>query len=83
MYPPPRLNLVRRCRSAVARALALALAATAALLCAAPTPAQAVTTRQTAVPSAPMGWASWNAFAAKVDYNVIKRQVDAFVAAVS
>ncbi|WP_169800353.1 hypothetical protein [Streptomyces torulosus] len=28
-----------------------------------------------------MGWASWNTFAAKIDYNVIKAQVDAFVAA--
>jgi hypothetical protein len=28
-----------------------------------------------------MGWASWNSFAAKIDYNVIKKQVDAFVAA--
>ncbi|KOG37230.1 alpha-galactosidase D [Streptomyces resistomycificus] len=41
----------------------------------------AVTSRQIAVPSAPMGWASWNTFAAKIDYNVIKSQVDAFVAA--
>lgn len=28
-----------------------------------------------------MGWASWNSFAAKIDYSVIKQQVDAFVAA--
>ncbi|MEU6147501.1 ricin-type beta-trefoil lectin domain protein [Streptomyces sp. NPDC047081] len=41
----------------------------------------AVTSNQIAVPSAPMGWASWNSFAAKIDYNVIKAQVDAFVAA--
>jgi hypothetical protein len=40
----------------------------------------AVTSRQIAVPAAPMGWASWNSFAAKIDYNVIKQQVDAFVA---
>ena len=38
MYPPPRMSLVRRCRSAVARTLALALAATAALLFAATHP---------------------------------------------
>ncbi|MGI5380266.1 ricin-type beta-trefoil lectin domain protein [Streptomyces sp. CA-251387] len=82
MYPPPRMPLVRRCRSAVARALALLLAASAALLFAGPAPAlAATTTRQIPVPAAPMGWASWNAFAAKVDYNVIKQQVDAFVAA--
>ncbi|MGW1029016.1 ricin-type beta-trefoil lectin domain protein [Streptomyces sp. NPDC002577] len=28
-----------------------------------------------------MGWASWNSFAAKIDYNVIKGQTDALVAA--
>lgn len=41
----------------------------------------AVTSQQIAVPPAPMGWASWNTFAAKIDHNVIKAQVDAFVAA--
>ena len=25
----------------------------------------------------PMGWASWNTFAAKINYNVIKSQADA------
>ncbi|WP_149829521.1 ricin-type beta-trefoil lectin domain protein [Streptomyces tailanensis] len=95
MSPAPARypSLRHRCRSAAVRALALATAATAALLFAqpnqAPAPATtdldaspvAVTDRQIAVPEAPMGWASWNAFAAKVDYSVIKRQVDAFVAA--
>ncbi|MFE0524671.1 ricin-type beta-trefoil lectin domain protein [Streptomyces sp. NPDC058954] len=80
MYPPPRTP-VRRLRAAAARLLALALTATAALLFAAPAPAQAATSRQIAVPTAPMGWASWNSFAAKIDYSVIKQQVDAFVAA--
>jgi alpha galactosidase A-like protein/ricin-type beta-trefoil lectin protein/alpha-galactosidase-like CBM13-containing protein/alpha galactosidase C-like protein len=28
-----------------------------------------------------MGWASWNSFAAKIDYNVIKAQADALVSA--
>ncbi|MDQ0930641.1 ricin-type beta-trefoil lectin domain protein [Streptomyces turgidiscabies] len=41
----------------------------------------AVTSNQVAVDPAPMGWASWNTFAANIDYNVIKGQVDAFVAA--
>ncbi|HWA78061.1 MAG TPA: glycoside hydrolase family 27 protein [Polyangiaceae bacterium] len=27
----------------------------------------------------PMGWASWNSFAAKINYNVIKQQADAMV----
>jgi hypothetical protein len=84
MYPPPRSThrgLVRRCRAAVVRLLALALTAAAALLFAAPGSAQAATTRQISVPTAPMGWASWNSFASKIDYNVIKQQVDAFVAA--
>ncbi|MFI7296284.1 ricin-type beta-trefoil lectin domain protein [Streptomyces sp. NPDC050121] len=81
MLPPPRSSLVRRCRSAAARVLALLLTATAALLFAQPGPAEAATSRQIAVPAAPMGWASWNSFAAKIDYNVIKQQVDVFVAA--
>jgi len=81
MYPPPCTTLVRRLRTAAVRLLALALTATAALLFAAPAPAQAATTRQISVPTAPMGWASWNSFAAKIDYSVIKQQVDAFVAA--
>ncbi|WP_367319050.1 RICIN domain-containing protein [Streptomyces sp. HUAS ZL42] len=81
MYPPPRSRLAVRCRSAALRALALALTATAALLFTQPGEAKAATSRQIAVPSAPMGWASWNSFAAKIDYNVIKQQADAFVAA--
>ncbi|MFF4802968.1 RICIN domain-containing protein [Streptomyces sp. NPDC001351] len=84
MYPPPRSTrrgLADRCRAAAVRLLALAVTAAAALLFAAPGPAQAATTRQMAVPTAPMGWASWNSFAARIDYNVIKQQVDAFVAA--
>jgi len=40
----------------------------------------AVTTNQIAVPRPPMGWASWNTFAASIDANIIKAQVDAFVA---
>ncbi|MEU6351443.1 ricin-type beta-trefoil lectin domain protein [Streptomyces sp. NPDC047072] len=81
MNPPPRRSLVRRVRAAAVRALVLALTATAALLFAQPTPAQAATSRQIPVPTAPMGWASWNSFAAVIDYDVIKQQVDAFVAA--
>lgn len=52
-----------------------------ALLFVQPAPAQAATDRQIPVPTAPMGWASWNSFAAKIDYGVIKQQTDAFVAA--
>jgi len=84
MFPPPRTprgGLVRRTGSAVVRAVVLALTASAALLFAQPAPAQAVTGRQIAVPAAPMGWASWNSFAAAIDHDVIKQQVDAFVAA--
>ncbi|MFJ6739585.1 RICIN domain-containing protein [Streptomyces sp. NPDC091279] len=73
MYAPPRTP-----RRPLAPLLALVLAVTAALLFAAPAPARAATSRQIAVPTAPMGWASWNSFAAKIDYNVIKKQVDAF-----
>ncbi|MGP4013080.1 RICIN domain-containing protein [Streptomyces sp. 4N124] len=73
-------------RTLVLRTVALLAAVAAVLLVANPTaplkaaPA-AVATRQIPVPTAPMGWASWNSFAAKIDYNVIKQQVDAFVAA--
>ncbi|MFE4874692.1 ricin-type beta-trefoil lectin domain protein [Streptomyces sp. NPDC056682] len=84
MYLPPRSprsGLAGRCGAAAVRLLTLAVTAAAALLFAAPGPAHAATTRQIAVPAAPMGWASWNSFAAKIDYNVIKQQVDAFVAA--
>ncbi|MGX1365485.1 hypothetical protein RKD19_000844 [Streptomyces canus] len=83
MYPPPRTprrGLAGRLRALAHRALVLALTVTAALLLAQPAPAQATTGRQIPVPSAPMGWASWNSFAAKIDYGVIKSQVDAFVA---
>jgi hypothetical protein len=84
MYPPPpsrRSAFAGRRRAAAVRALALALTAAAALLFAQPVTAQAATSRQIPVPTAPMGWASWNSFAAKIDYKVIKQQTDAFVAA--
>ncbi|MFC8427775.1 ricin-type beta-trefoil lectin domain protein [Streptomyces sp. NPDC057253] len=80
MIPPPR-SARRRLRAGAVRALVLALAAAAALLFVRPTPAEAATSRQIPVPAAPMGWASWNSFAAAIDYDVIKAQVDAFVAA--
>jgi hypothetical protein len=41
----------------------------------------AVTSNQIPVTPPPMGWASWNSFASGISYNVIKAQVDAFVAA--
>ncbi|MFJ1967841.1 ricin-type beta-trefoil lectin domain protein [Streptomyces sp. NPDC087903] len=81
---PPRpavRGLLRRSRASAVRVLVLVLTVATALLFAGPGPAQAATTRQIPVPAAPMGWASWNSFAAKIDYNVIKKQVDAFVAA--
>ncbi|MEU0529577.1 RICIN domain-containing protein [Amycolatopsis tolypomycina] len=34
---------------------------------------------EVAVPPPAMGWASWNTFAAKIDYNTIKAQADALV----
>src|SRR4051794_36546807 len=39
----------------------------------------AVTTNDIAVPRPPMGWASWNTFAAKINSQVIKEQTDALV----
>ncbi|MBK6013888.1 ricin-type beta-trefoil lectin domain protein [Streptomyces sp. MBT53] len=74
-------------RTPVLRVLAMVAAAVTLLLFTRPAPADplhtapvASTTRQIAVPTAPMGWASWNSFASKIDYSVIKAQVDAFVA---
>lgn len=78
---PPVRGLLRRSRASTVRVLVLVLTVATALLFAGPGPAQAATTRQIPVSAAPMGWASWNSFAAKIDYNVIKKQVDAFVAA--
>ncbi|KQV13387.1 alpha-galactosidase [Kitasatospora sp. Root187] len=77
------------CRNALVRVVVLATVAVGALLGVQTAPAgdlgrtepAAVTSSQAAVPPPPMGWASWNTFAAKIDYNVIKAQVDAFVAA--
>ncbi|MBE1493547.1 hypothetical protein H4696_000647 [Amycolatopsis lexingtonensis] len=44
-----------------------------------PGTAAASVTAEAAVPPPVMGWASWNTFAAKIDYNVIKAQADALV----
>ncbi|MBU2667305.1 ricin-type beta-trefoil lectin domain protein [Actinoplanes bogorensis] len=52
--------------------LALVIAATTWGTAAAAAPNNVVSTP-------PMGWASWNTFAAKINYNVIKQQVDALV----
>ncbi|GAA3828721.1 RICIN domain-containing protein [Sphaerisporangium flaviroseum] len=38
-----------------------------------------VATASAAVTRPPMGWASWNTFAAQINYNVIKAQVDVMV----
>ena len=42
-------------------------------------PGQATAAPNNVVTKPPMGWASWNTFAAKINYNVIKGQVDALV----
>jgi hypothetical protein len=39
-----------------------------------------VTANQIAVPTAPMGWATWNSMASNISYASVKAQVDAFVA---
>ena len=43
--------------------------------------AAGTTAVEAVVPAPAMGWASWNSFAAKIDYNVIKAQADALVSA--
>src|SRR5256885_5588279 len=88
MTDAPSPTRARRWRSAVMQALALSLVLGAVMVArntaAEPVSAMqtvAVTSNQTAVAKPPMGWASWNSFAAVVNYNVIKAQTDAFVAA--
>ncbi|HJP80478.1 MAG TPA: alpha-galactosidase [Pseudonocardiaceae bacterium] len=44
-----------------------------------PAPANAVAAPAASMPAPPMGWASWNSFAAQINYNVIKTQADALV----
>ena len=44
---------------------------------AAPKPAPAVAPAAASLSAPPMGWASWNTFAAQINYNVIKAQTDA------
>jgi hypothetical protein len=67
----------------LAASTAVAVAAVALAIGSAPAsdaearPAGAVASQAVATP--PMGWASWNSFAAKIDYNVIKAQADALV----
>ncbi|WP_086845832.1 alpha-galactosidase [Amycolatopsis kentuckyensis] len=43
--------------------------------------AASTTAAEVAVPPPAMGWASWNTFAAKIDYATIKAQADALVSA--
>ena len=68
-------------RRAWRRALVRIAAAVALVGAAAVIPAAVATTAAAApnqvVAKPPMGWASWNTFAAKINYNVIKAQVDA------
>jgi hypothetical protein len=79
---------MRRCASIFSPPRRLAAAAAAATLLTAgiglavltaPGAAASVTTNEIAVAPPPMGWASWNAFGAKIDYKTIKAQADALV----
>jgi Alpha galactosidase A/Ricin-type beta-trefoil lectin domain/Alpha galactosidase C-terminal beta sandwich domain len=78
------LHRWRTRRSPWQQAFGALAAATALILCAlaagAPT-AQAASAQPSvaSITTPPMGWASWNTFAAKINYNVIKAQVDALV----
>jgi len=56
---------------------ALALGLAAATMAVGTGPAVAAPNNVVSTP--PMGWASWNTFAAKINYNVIRGQVDALV----
>src|SRR2546423_10871144 len=82
-------RMTHRWRAALVRGVVLATAAAGILVGVnhgaaidlGGTESAAVTSNQTAVAKPPMGWASWNSFAAVINYNVIKAQTDAFVAA--
>src|SRR5256714_1280386 len=65
------------------RRVLIALSTVVSLVAGVPAAASesAVTANQIAVPRAPMGWSSWNSFAARINAGVIRQQVDAFVAA--
>jgi hypothetical protein len=64
-------------RSAIGSAVAAAVMITGLIVA----PETAVAAPNNVVTTPPMGWASWNTFAAKINYNVIKQQVDALVSA--
>jgi hypothetical protein len=64
---------------AVAGSLVAYVAVDHAIANAATKPA-AIAPAVASVDTPPMGWASWNSFAAQIDYNVIKGQADAMVA---
>ncbi|MCX2951730.1 ricin-type beta-trefoil lectin domain protein [Lentzea sp. NEAU-D7] len=59
--------------------LAVALSAVTAFGGTAASAGPALSQNQVRVPSAPMGWASWNTFFENIDHNVIKAQADALV----
>src|SRR5205823_2005316 len=65
---------------AAAMSLALALLGGAVAVAATGAPARAATSGAAAISAPPMGWASWNTFAAQINYNVIKGQADAMAA---
>ena len=69
------MDMGRIGRVAVATAAALGLTAATAVSSA----GVAMAAPNNVVTTPPMGWASWNTFAAKITYNVIKGQVDALV----
>jgi hypothetical protein len=73
-------NLGRRALGAAAAlTVAVATVAVATLPTAEPAAAAAAAAPNNVVTTPPMGWASWNTFAAKINQNVIKQQADAMV----
>lgn len=67
------------CRTVLAAMLALAFVTLLPMASKAATPTASVAPSAT-VSTPPMGWASWNTFAAQINYNVIKAQTDAMAA---
>jgi hypothetical protein len=71
--------MLRRSLALVCALCGLAVVALTAVFGAHFATAGTATPAVASIATAPMGWASWNSFAAQINYNVIKTQTDALV----
>lgn len=73
------VRMLRRSPVLVCALSGLAVVALTAMLGLHFAAAATVTPAVASIATPPMGWASWNSFAAQINYNVIKAQTDALV----